>query len=270
MESAATPGTHKTVEQALSVRPAEGGGQIAEPEGTEAEWRPVSEVRSATAAAPPASNRRRRWLMGGAALAVAAPALWYLGSQPIARPGAGGSAGGAARGVGPQVDFEAPNFSLKDPTGKTIELKQLRGKPVLLNFWATWCAPCREEMPELELLYREHKDKGLVVLAVSMDEARAARDIPEFLKEGDPRVGAYTFPVALDLNQEVVKQYKLLGVPQSYFIDPAGVIRVVQPRVMSRDMMLEGLKTIMPSAAGTTAGTTAGTGAGAGAATGSR
>ena len=236
MESAVAPGTHKTVEQALAEE--------------DAAAREVAPGTSRVPGTPGGDARRsrRRWLIGGAALAVAMPALWYVGSQPLARPGATGSTGGAAKGVGPQVDFEAPNFSLKDPSGKTVELRQLRGKPVLLNFWATWCAPCRDEMPELEQLYREHKDKGLVVLAVSMDEARAARDIPEFLKEGSPSIGSNTFPVALDLNQEVVKQYKLLGVPQSYFIDPAGVIRVVQPRVMNRDMMQEGLKLILPAA----------------------
>jgi peroxiredoxin len=202
------------------------------------------------AASPPPVKRvsRRRWIAGGVVAAMAAPAVWYLSTQPLVRGGAVGitGTGGAAKGVGPQVDFEAPNFKLQDPAGKTVELKALRGKPVVLNFWATWCAPCREEMPELETLWRENKDKGLVVLAVSVDDARAARDIPEFLKEGNPSVGAYTFPVALDVKQEVLKQYKLLGVPQSYFIDPSGVIRVVQPRVMNRQMMFDGVKLIMP------------------------
>ena len=209
-----------------------------------------SEAGESIAPGPVKRSHRRRWIAGGVALAVAAPALWYAGTQPLVGGGALSiaSMGGAAKGVGPRADFEAPNFKLQDPAGKTVELKALRGKPVLLNFWATWCAPCREEMPELEELWRENKDKGLVVLAVSVDEARAARDIPEFLKEGNPSVGAYTFPVALDLNQEVLKQYKLLGVPQSYFIDAAGVIRAVQPRVMNRQMMADGVKLILPEA----------------------
>jgi peroxiredoxin len=193
---------------------------------------------------------RRRLILGGAAVLVGAPVAWYVGTRPLGS-GATGivGGGGAAKGVGPQVDHEAPSFSLKDPGGATVQLKQLRGKPVLLNFWATWCVPCREEMPELEQLYREYKSQGLVVLAVSVDEERAARDIPEFLRAGDPRVGAYTFPVALDTKQEVMKQFKLLGVPQSFFIDPAGTIRVIQPRIMNRQMMLDGLHTIMPNVA---------------------
>jgi alkyl hydroperoxide reductase subunit AhpC len=87
------------------------------------------------------------------------------------------------------------------------------------------------------------------VLAVSVDERAGAKDVPAFLKEGSPSVGSYTFPVALDIKQEVLRQYKVLGVPSSFFVDPAGVIRVVQPRVMSRQNMLDGLREIAPALA---------------------
>ena len=203
-------------------------------------------------AASPASGTasRRRLLLGGAAVLVSAPLVWYVATRPLGSVAVSNvGRGGESLGVAPLVDHEAPNFKLKDPAGGTLELKQLRGKPVLLNFWATWCVPCREEMPELELLYRQYKSKGLVVLAVSVDDERVAKDIPEFLKVGDPIVGAYTFPVALDGKQEVMKQYKLLGVPQSFFVDPTGVIRVAQPRVMNRQFMFEGVQRIMPGAA---------------------
>ena len=201
-------------------------------------------------AAPPERRAwsRRRVVALGIGAAVAGPALAYAATRPLGGAGMTMGTGGPAKGVGPQVDFEAPNFVLKDPAGQTVELRRLRGKAVLLNFWATWCAPCREEMPELEEVHREYGPRGLVVLGVSVDESRAARAIPEFLKEGDPRVGSYTFPVALDEKQEVMRQYRLLGVPQSYFIDRAGVIRAVQPRVMSRAMMLDGVKAVLPEA----------------------
>jgi peroxiredoxin len=191
----------------------------------------------------------RRRVAAGLGALLAAPVVWYAATRPLGG-GAGGIAGpgGPAKGVSPQAGHEAPNFVLRDPAGQTVELRRLRGKAVLLNFWATWCAPCREEMPELEELHREYGPRGLVVLGVSVDESRAARAIPEFLKEGDARVGPYTFPVALDEKQEVMRQYKLLGVPSSYFIDRDGVIRVVQPRVMSRAMMLEGVRAILPDA----------------------
>ena len=191
-----------------------------------------------------------RWwyaALGLAALAVVSPYVWSAISRPLLPAGAGSAAvsrGGPSKGVGPRVDYEAPNIRLKDPTGKTVELKQFRGQAVLLNFWATWCTPCREELPELEQLSRQYKDRGLVVLAVSIDDDSSAKHVPEFLKAGDDRVGSYTFPVVLDTKQETARTFKLLGIPSSFFIDPTGVIRSVQPRVMNRQTILEHLGTI--------------------------
>jgi alkyl hydroperoxide reductase subunit AhpC len=103
-------------------------------------------------------------------------------------------------------------------------------------------------MPELEQLYRQYKDQGLVVLGVSIDDASSTKQVPDVLKEGSPSVGSYTFPVALDVKQDVMRQYHLFGVPSSFFIDRDGVVRVVQPRVMDRSTMLDGLKHILPNA----------------------
>jgi peroxiredoxin len=188
-------------------------------------------------------------IAGIVAVLILAPVIWVVGTMPIAS----GSkvvtgTGGAAKGVGPQVDYEAPNFKLLDPSGKPVELKQFRGHPVLLNFWATWCAPCREEMPEIEQIYREYKDRGLIVLGISVDDSSSTKNVPELIKEGSPSVGSYTFPVALDVKQEVLQRYKLLGVPSSYFIDASGVIRVVQPRAMSRQNIVDGVAAVMPKA----------------------
>jgi len=201
---------------------------------------------------PPRSNwvaEHRRAIVGILATLVVVPLLLYAGTRPLGNASSGVvSLGGPAQGAGPQAGKAAPDFKLKGPDGKTVELKQLRGKPVLFNFWATWCAPCKEEMPELEQLYRQYKDQGLVVLGVSVDDPTSVKQVPDLLKEGNPSVGSYTFPVALDEKQDVTRQYKLFGVPSSFFIDRDGVIRTVQPRVMSRQMMLDGLKTILPSA----------------------
>jgi thiol-disulfide isomerase/thioredoxin len=204
---------------------------------------------SETARALPGTGRTR-WIVGLVLLAVALPLVWLAVTRPLGGLGGAQSAGGAARGVGPLADHEAPNFTLKDPSGKTVELKGLRGKPVLVNFWATWCVPCREELPELERVYRQYHDSaGLVVLAVSIDVEAAAKDVPEYLKAGDPQVGSYTFPVALDTKMDVARLYHLGGVPSSYFIDSAGVIRAVQPGAMNRQVLLDRLRTIVPGAA---------------------
>ncbi len=194
---------------------------------------------------------RYRWIAGVVLLLVAAPVVWYGATQPLATAGSAvQSGGGVAKGIAPLLDHEAPNFKLRDAGGGNVELKQFRGRSVLLNFWATWCAPCREEMPEMEQFYRQYKDTaGLVVLAVSIDTEGAAKDVPAYLKEGDPKVGSYTFPVALDTRQEVAKLYRLGGVPSSFFIDTSGVIRAVQPGVMNRQLMLDRLRTILPTLA---------------------
>jgi peroxiredoxin len=205
------------------------------------------------AGAAPGSVGRSGWrrcLVGVLVLAVAAPAGWYFGTKPLVGPPSGSQAlmGEPAKGVGPRVGFEAPNFKLQDPTGKPIELRQFRGKAVLINFWATWCYPCRDEMPELEQFYREHREQGLVVLAVSIDNESSVKHIPEYLQEGSPAVGPYTFPVAVDSKQEVARAYKLMGVPSSFFLDRAGVVRAVQPGAMSRQTMVDRLRTVLPAA----------------------
>ena len=99
----------------------------------------------------------------------------------------------------------------------------------------------------MERIYREHKDDGLVILAVSVDNNSSTRFIPDYLREGAPSVGSYTFPVALDSKQEVMQTYRITGVPSSFFVDPAGVIRAVQPGAMNRQTMLERLRTIYPA-----------------------
>lgn len=215
---------------------------------TQDQGAPASSV-APRAAVQPAARSRRRWLIGGAAL-LAASALWFVGTRPLVQGALpGGSSEGPAKGVGPQVGYEAPNFTLKDPDGKRVELKQFRGKAVMLNFWATWCVPCKEELPEFEQVYRQHKDRGFVLLGVSLDSEVSAKDVPAYMKEGSPRVGSYTFPVALDTQQEVARTYKLSGIPATYFIDKEGVIRALHPGALNRQLLEERLKTIINVAA---------------------
>jgi thiol-disulfide isomerase/thioredoxin len=191
--------------------------------------------------------RRARWIAGVLLLVVAAPVAWYVTTQPLVTPrgAAGVGTGSPAKGIAPLVGYEAPNITLRDPSGRPIELKQFRGRPVLVNFWATWCVPCREEMPELEQVYRRYQAEGLVVLAVSIDAEASAGHVPDYLKEGSPAVGSYTFPVALDTKQEVARAYQLAGVPASFFVDRAGVIRAVQPGAMNRQTLLDRLRTVV-------------------------
>ena len=103
--------------------------------------------------------------------------------------------------IRPKPAKEAPDFEARTPDDRPIRLADFRGKVIFLNFWATWCDPCREEMPSMERLHRKYKDRGLVVLAVSLD-SQGGRVVKPFLK----KMGL-TFPVALDPKMTVRERY---------------------------------------------------------------
>ncbi len=121
----------------------------------------------------------------------------------------------------------APDFRLPDLNDKEVRLSEFRGKVVFLNFWATWCKPCREEMPSMEVLYKNFEKDGLVILAVSIDRVTTKKDIPPFVKGLN-----LTFPVLVDSWGQTDKKYKLMGVPETYIIDQQGILRekIIGPR----------------------------------------
>ena len=122
----------------------------------------------------------------------------------------------------PQVDFLAPDFTLQTVAGETVTLSNLRGKAVLVNLWATWCPPCRAEMPAIQKLYEEYKDQGLVVLAVNATNQDDSAKIPAFIEEY-----RLTFPILLDTTGQASQVYQLRSLPSSYFIGRNGVIKEV-------------------------------------------
>jgi peroxiredoxin len=96
----------------------------------------------------------------------------------------------------------ALDFTLRDINGESVTLSSLKGKVVVLSFWATWCGPCKEEMPHLQKMYTELKGQGLVVLSISIDDARTASQVkPWIMSKG------YNFPVLLDKSSEAVVKY---------------------------------------------------------------
>ncbi len=113
--------------------------------------------------------------------------------------------------------FKAPDFSLKNEDGKIYKLSDYKGKLVIINFWATWCPPCRYEMPAMERAWKKLKGKGVVLLAINVGED--ANTIFEFAAKYP-----MTFPVLLDRNAEVVKKYKVTGLPTTYIISPEGIV----------------------------------------------
>ena len=115
----------------------------------------------------------------------------------------------------PEKKILAPDFALEDLSGKRIGLRSLRGKVVFLNFWATWCVPCRQEMPTMEKLHREFKGQGLEVVAVNFRENK--KDVRKFFDE----LGL-TFTALLDKDGKVSEEYGAWSIPLSYFINRNG------------------------------------------------
>jgi peroxiredoxin len=119
--------------------------------------------------------------------------------------------------VGVTVGMRAPELELKSLEGETVRLSDLRGQPVMINFWAVWCGYCRTELPEMQRAYEAYRDRGFVILAIDVQEDGSV--VKPFVDE----LGL-TFPVLLDSSAEVSRSYRVHGLPTSYFVDQDGVI----------------------------------------------
>ncbi len=119
----------------------------------------------------------------------------------------------------------APDFTLKDLKGNQVTLKNFKGRVVFLNFWATWCPPCRREMPSMERLYKQLKDRDFTMLAVDMQESE--KPVKAFMSEF-----SLSFPALLDRNGDISSLYGIVGLPSTYIIDREGKIigKAVGPR----------------------------------------
>ncbi|MFT4412854.1 peroxiredoxin family protein [Fredinandcohnia humi] len=129
----------------------------------------------------------------------------------------------------------APDFTLRTTTGENIQLSSLRGKMVILNFWATWCPPCKAEMPHMQDFYEEQMDQKATVLAVNLTTAeKNSKDLPKFIKEY-----GLTFPILLDEAGDIGNMYQAFTIPTSYVIDSNGIIqkKIIGP--MDKEMMYE-------------------------------
>lgn len=119
-----------------------------------------------------------------------------------------------------KIGQSAPGYAAKTLDGETVRLSEFEGKKaVLLNIWATWCEPCREEMPKLQKLYEEYQDDGLVVVGVSVDSKGQEESIRQFVKS----VGV-TFPILHDPDKRVVPTFQTIGTPESILINKSGEI----------------------------------------------
>jgi peroxiredoxin len=145
----------------------------------------------------------------------------------------------------PQPGYRAPDFSLPALGEETLTLSQLRGQAVVLNFWATWCPPCRAEMPAFQRLYARYADRGLTVIAINA----AFSDTPEAVADFRQHYGL-TFPILLDASGEVNRSYRITALPTTFFIDPQGMIReVVVGGPMSEAAIEARVRTLLSEAA---------------------
>lgn len=135
-----------------------------------------------------------------------------------------GCAGGGLKKGDP-----APELVLEDLAGRTVRLSDYRGRPVLINFWASWCAPCREEMPELQKVFAAQGDDGLMILAVNTTFQDRIADVERMRDD----LGL-TFPILLDRDGKAVAAYRASAWPTSIFVDRQGRIHLVQIGPMTR------------------------------------
>lgn len=139
-------------------------------------------------------------------------------------------ANGMRSAIPAEVEFQAPELSLRTISGEKESLADYRGKVVLVNNWATWCPPCTAEMPELQAFYEEHADDGLVIVAVEAGEP--ASQVAKFVEEN-----GLTFPVWLDPWQESIKAFQAPSLPNSFVIDQGGIVRLAWTGAISQGML---------------------------------
>lgn len=144
--------------------------------------------------------------------------LPFLGGSILFWAGMGQEA--RAQDPRPEVGHPAPNFTLPTLNGEPVRLSDFRGKKaVFINFWATWCPPCRLEMPTMERAYQTYKSDGLEILAVSVDSGPKGL-VKNFMQEFE-----LTFPALLDPDMKTLNQFRIFGIPSSFLVDKEGVIR---------------------------------------------
>ncbi len=183
--------------------------------------------------APHADGRPPATDAAASAVPAAPPVAAATATKPVARTGRVLSLDEAFRAldlIRPSRQKVAEDFTLGMADGKAFRLSEHRGKTVIVNFWATWCPPCREEMPALERLYRRHKDHGLVLVAVSIDAD--PKIVPPYVQ-----ASKLTFPIALDPHADVANKYGVRALPSSFVVDREGTMAALAlgPRAWDND-----------------------------------
>ena len=166
-------------------------------------------------------------------LAIMLASLLFPG---LAMAGCAGPAPDPAGGS--QIGNLALDFELQDLDGQTVSLTGLRGATVMLNFWTSWCDPCRDEMPFIQEIYEDEEwsGKGLVILAINMGEDSG--QVKRFME-----VNGLSLPVLLDASQDVARKYNIRGIPTTLFIDKDGIIKDIKNGPLTSKAQIERILT---------------------------
>jgi len=173
------------------------------------------------------------------ALLIAGLFLAVWGGSMLLRSGDSGASNNAVTDdadAAPVVGAHAPDFVAETLSGDEVHLRNLRGKPVVLNFWATWCPPCRAEMPLLQQYYAKHSGEYAMV---AVNDAEPPEQVKGFIEQQ-----GFTFIVALDPKQAIVGKYRIQGFPTTFFIDADGVIRYMHVGMLDEGTLQAGLQSI--------------------------
>jgi len=155
-------------------------------------------------------NRSLLFILLGSGVILLAVSIYFIQNYALTRSD--------LRAIPARADYAAPNLALTDLDGRPVSLQDYRGQVVLVNLWATWCPPCKEEMPALETFYRKHKDNGFTIVAIN--DGEPIGDVLQFVEEY-----GLSFPVWLDPTYTATeKAFKTINLPSSYVINREGQV----------------------------------------------
>jgi cytochrome c biogenesis protein CcmG, thiol:disulfide interchange protein DsbE len=175
------------------------------------------------------TQRHWNWLFA-AVLSLGTLFIMATRVQPQPTTATLAAAADGAMAPAPLSDHPAPDFTLNTLDGTKVALSDLKGRVLLINVWATWCPPCRVEMPAIQAAYEQYHDQGFTVAAVNLQEEPSA--VATFMREQQ-----LTFPTLLDPDGNVSRAYQAVSLPSSFFVDRRGVIRAVYHGPMPRSII---------------------------------